>query len=657
MSQEQAGNRLDECFRALVTATSDVVYSMSADWSEMRHLVGRDFIADTTEPSRGWLEKYIPRDDQPRVLETIAHAVRTKGVFELEHRVLRPDGTLGWTLSRAIPILDERGEIVEWFGAAGDVTRRKQAEAALAEARSDADWQHRLYEAILGNTPDLVYVWNLDHRFIYANEALLKMWGQTRDEAIGKNCLELGYEPWHAALHDREIEQVVATGKPIRGEVPFSGTLGRSIYDYILVPVGRTDGTVVAVAGTTRDVTDYRDIQQRKDEFIAMLSHELRNPLAPLRTALHLLRAGASGIDPAPVHAVMERQVEHLVRLVDDLMEVSRISRGALELRKEPVDIASVARNALETSAPNIRAGEHRLTVSMPGEPLWVEADPVRLAQVLANLLNNAAHYTPRAGAIALEAVREGAVAVVRVRDDGAGIPPERLPTIFEMFTRGDGAQARLERPRHRACARPRPGADARRHDRCAERGSRARQRVHRSRAAHRAASACSARPRHGGGARRTPHPRHRRQPRCRGNPCPGAEDTRRRSARGGQRQSGARRVQRLPARGGASRHRDARHGRVRGGPAHQGRRVRVPHIARGAHRLGTGRAPPEGARGRFRPPPGEARRDPCAASAARFASAAPLSLSRQRYGWPPSTIKVAPVTYDASSEASHRIG
>jgi CheY-like chemotaxis protein/two-component sensor histidine kinase len=131
------------------------------------------------------------------------------------------------------------------------------------------------------------------------------------------------------------------------------------------------------------------------------------------------------------------------VRLVDDLLEVSRISRGALELRKEPVDIASVARNALETSAPNIRAGDHRLTVSMPGEPLWVEADPVRLAQVLANLLNNAAHYTPRGGAIALEAAREGAVAVVRVRDDGAGIAPERLPTIFEMFTRGDGAQAR----------------------------------------------------------------------------------------------------------------------------------------------------------------------------------------------------------------------
>jgi PAS domain S-box-containing protein len=443
VTKEQSGNRLDERFRALVTATSDVVYSMSPDWSEMRHLVGRDFMADTTEPNRGWLEKYIHPDDQARVLEAIARAVRAKGVFELEHRVLRPDGTLGWTLSRAIPLLDERGEIVEWFGAASDTTRRKQAESALAAVRSDADRQRRLYEAILGNTPDLAYVWNLDHRFIYANEGLLKMWGKTWDEAIGKNCLELGYEPWHAAMHDREIEQVVATGKPVRGEVPFSGTFGRRVYDYILVPVVGPDGKVEAVAGTTRDVTDYRDIQQRKDEFIAMLSHELRNPLAPLRTALHLLRSAANGVDPAAVHGVMERQVEHLVRLVDDLMEVSRISRGALELRKEPVDIASVARNAVETSAPNIRAGEHGLTVSMPGEPLWVEADPVRLAQVLANLLNNAAHYTPRGGAIALEAAREGALAVVRVRDDGAGIPPERLPTIFEMFTRGDGAQAR----------------------------------------------------------------------------------------------------------------------------------------------------------------------------------------------------------------------
>lgn len=116
--------------------------------------------------------------------------------------------------------------------------------------------QQRVYEAILTNTPDLAYVFDLDHRFIYANEGLLKMWGKTWDEAIGKNCLELGYEPWHAAMHDREIDKVVATKQPFRGEVPFSGTFGRRIYDYIFVPVFGQNGEVEAVAGTTRDVTE-----------------------------------------------------------------------------------------------------------------------------------------------------------------------------------------------------------------------------------------------------------------------------------------------------------------------------------------------------------------------------------------------------------------
>src|SRR5262249_528284 len=115
-------------FRAFVSATSDVIYRMSPDWSEMRQLVGQDFIADTTAPDSAWLEKYIHPEDQPLVMETIQAAVETKQVFQLEHRVLRGDGTLGWTFSRAIPLLDERGRIIEWFGAASDVTARRQAQ-------------------------------------------------------------------------------------------------------------------------------------------------------------------------------------------------------------------------------------------------------------------------------------------------------------------------------------------------------------------------------------------------------------------------------------------------------------------------------------------------------------------------------------------------
>src|SRR5690606_12687271 len=151
------------------------------------------------------------------------------------------------------------------------------------------------YETILSNIPDLVYVFDLDSRFTYANNSLLKMWGRTAEESLGKNCLELGYPAWHAAKHEREIQTVIHTRQPIRDEVPFVGTDGLRIYDYIFVPVIGADGEVEAIAGTTRDVTERKHLEQelqtrveesaaadrKKDEFIALLAHELRNPLAP----------------------------------------------------------------------------------------------------------------------------------------------------------------------------------------------------------------------------------------------------------------------------------------------------------------------------------------------------------------------------------------
>jgi PAS domain S-box-containing protein len=136
-----------------------------------------------------------------------------------------------------------------------------KAEEMLAQLSAESDRWKQLYEAVLANTPDLGYVFDLHHRFTYANDALLAMWGKTWEEAIGRNCLELGYEPWHAAMHDREIEQVIATKKAIRGEVPFNGTNGRRIYDYIFFPVFGGNGEVEAVGGTTRDITDIKEAE------------------------------------------------------------------------------------------------------------------------------------------------------------------------------------------------------------------------------------------------------------------------------------------------------------------------------------------------------------------------------------------------------------
>jgi PAS domain S-box-containing protein len=138
----------------------------------------------------------------------------------------------------------------------------------------------RLLEAIVSATPDLIYAFDLNHRFIFANDALLAMWGKSWPEAIGKNCLELGYEPWHAAMHDREIEEVVATGQPIRGEVPFVGTNGRRIYDYIFVPVFGSDGKVEAVAGTTRDISERKQHERHRELLANELQHRVKNTLA-----------------------------------------------------------------------------------------------------------------------------------------------------------------------------------------------------------------------------------------------------------------------------------------------------------------------------------------------------------------------------------------
>ena len=190
-----------------------------------------------------------------------------------------------------------------------------------------------------------------------------------------------------------------------------------------------------------------READRRKDEFLAMLAHELRNPLAPIRNALHVVQMRGQERRQAvrQAWAMIERQVETLVRLVDDLLDVSRISRGKINLRKEPVDVATLVARAVEGSRPLIEARRHDLKVALPDEPMRVEADPTRMAQVLWNLLNNAAKYTPEGGRIWLTAAREGGEAVIRVRDTGMGIPPEMLPRMFDLFTQAERTLDRAE--------------------------------------------------------------------------------------------------------------------------------------------------------------------------------------------------------------------
>ena len=182
-----------------------------------------------------------------------------------------------------------------------------------------------------------------------------------------------------------------------------------------------------------------RDADNRKNEFLATLAHELRNPLAPIRNALQIMQlTNYGGAAAEQARGIMERQLRQMVRLIDDLLDVSRISRGKLELRKERVELAAVIHSAVDMANPLIEASGHRLTLSLPGHPVYLNADSLRLAQVFSNLLNNAAKYMDQGGHIELTATCPGKEAIVKVRDTGIGIPAEALSSIFEMFMQVD---------------------------------------------------------------------------------------------------------------------------------------------------------------------------------------------------------------------------
>ena len=230
--------------------------------------------------------------------------------------------------------------------------------------------------------------------------------------------------------------------------------------DYLTKPfnarelLARVDGTLQlarlrqeALAARTHLEAELRDraeqlaeADRRKDEFLATLAHELRNPLAPIRNALHILRSARGSGNPADqrLHDMMDRQIGHMVRLVDDLLEISRITRGKIELRPETVDVQAVIRSAVDTSRPLLDAAGHDLEIALPETLLIVHADPVRLSQVVANLLNNSAKYTPGGGKISLAVVEDEGDVVISVRDTGVGIPAEMLPRVFELFTQVD---------------------------------------------------------------------------------------------------------------------------------------------------------------------------------------------------------------------------
>lgn len=334
--------------------------------------------------------------------------------------------------------------------------RQVLEEASHREEQDDAiRGKEARMRAFLETSLDGIITMNFEGRILEFNPAAERLFGFRSEEAVGRRVVDLIVPERLRTLHTAGLAHYLRTGEaPIldrRVEMPALRSDGSEFPVELSITRILTPGMPVFM-GHVRDISErveaerrqqaaaaeLREADRKKTEFLATLSHELRNPLAPLRNALDLVRRERSEAGLGYALPIMERQLGQLVRLVDDLLDVSRITRSIPELRRTRIALAAAVRNAIETSRPLIEERGHQLTVSLPADSIWIDADLTRMAQVFSNLLNNAAKYTEPRGRISVVAERQGSDVLVRVRDTGVGIPAEHLTGIFDMFVQVD---------------------------------------------------------------------------------------------------------------------------------------------------------------------------------------------------------------------------
>jgi PAS domain S-box-containing protein len=395
-------------------------------------------------------EAHVYPDDLPGMKRAIDQTLQTGAEYRHEYRFLRPDGRTIWLHARGGVRRGADGTPTHLVGINFDITEQRQAEHALRESEErfrllaenidQVFWFLELEpERVIYISPAFEQLWGLSANHLYENP---RLWVE-RIHREDRSKVEQAFENWvagEAETYDVEFRILL----PKDGEVRWINDRG--------IVIGFRDGRPYKLSGIATDITERkraederRQADRRKDEFIATLAHELRNPLAPIRNVISLLQLQGSP-DPNVCRArdVISRQIDHLTRLIDDLLDVSRITSDKLELRKERVSLAEVVNVAVESSHPLIDQHHHKLSILLPGEPIYLNADKIRLGQVIMNLLSNAAKYTPEGGRITLSAEHDGAEVVVRVEDNGIGIAPDQLAQIFDMFYQANRSYEQL---------------------------------------------------------------------------------------------------------------------------------------------------------------------------------------------------------------------
>jgi PAS domain S-box-containing protein len=430
-------------FRQLVESLPQLVWSCRPD-GDCDYL-SPQWLAYTGRPAAehlgsGWREALHP-DDHDRTVAAFEAALAGRGVYDLEYRLRGADGGYRWFHARCVALRDADGRIVRWFGTSTDVHDRKLAEERLREAEES-------FRTLADNIAQLAWMADANGAIFWYNERWFEYTGMILDQMLGWG--------WRAVHHPEHVDRVVEkyrrcieAGEAWEDTFPLRGKDGA--YRWFLsraIPIRDHDGKVQRWFGTNTDITAQREVEEalkeadrRKDEFLAMLAHELRNPLAPIRTALEVLNiAGADAVKARQMRDMIERQVTHMARLIDDLLDVSRIARGKVQLRMERCDLVAIVRDVAEDYRPILSASGLILAVDLPAAPLWLRGDATRLAQVIGNLLSNASKFSQPGGRVdvRVEAEPTGRAALVAVRDTGMGIEPAMLGQVFEPFIQAD---------------------------------------------------------------------------------------------------------------------------------------------------------------------------------------------------------------------------
>jgi PAS domain S-box-containing protein len=454
VERDRAGQLLTARFLAsIVESSDDAIISKSLEgviqsWNDAAE---RLFGWTAAEAVGRHISLVIPKDRLAEEDQIIASLKAGRRIDHFETERVHRDGRripVSLTIS---PIRDDAGRVVGASKIVRDVTRQRQAEA-----------EREKFVTLVESSTDFVGMCDLEGVPFFVNRAGLEMVGLDSVEAARATPVrEFFFPEDQPRVMDEFFPSVLGTG---HGEIEvrfrhFKTGEARWMAYKVVIVTG-AEGKPVALATVSQDVTERKRMEddlrrlaadlseagRRKDEFVAMLAHELRSPLAPISNAVEILRlAGSDESAVRSASGMLERQVGQMARLVDDLLDMSRITRGQIELRKERVELRPILDQAVESARALYKHLDHEITVRMPKDPIDLDADPARLAQVVGNLLNNACKFTDTGGHIWLTAEREGSEAVIRVRDRGIGIAAEHLPRLFDMFTQVDTS---LERSR-----------------------------------------------------------------------------------------------------------------------------------------------------------------------------------------------------------------